>query len=92
MLSQGASQSWRQLVETEQYSAERDTIYPTTADADEALRGITNTLSRAPGAGQVVDNTPVWAVAVKATRATPAVVIYYMWDDDAVTLVSMIEA
>jgi hypothetical protein len=83
------SASHRSIIETDRFVREKQAIEPNAQLLDAALRGATWTLARNPQSGQPTVAPTVWAIPTNAMLGVPALVIYYCFDDDTVTLLSV---
>lgn len=83
----------RTIIESAQFKRERDAILPNIARWDEVMRGVTWALCREPGkAGRVTGVDGVFALPTEPWPGAPGVVIYYTFNEDTVTLHSVILA
>ena len=79
----------RSIIETDRFIREKLAIEPDVSRLDAALLGVTWTLARSPESGQKTIAPTVWAMPTNAMLSVPALVIYYSFDDDTVTLLSV---
>ena len=78
----------RTLIESKQFERERDALgLPQVMDT--ILEDITTTISRAPEIGAETQQPGVSAVPIAPTPSTPALILYYAYNDDEVALLSL---
>ncbi len=82
---------YRTICESQRFEGERDALgLPELMD--EVLKDITEALSRRPMMGQLTRQPGILAVAIDSTPMTPALVLYYGYNEHEVILLSLREA
>ena len=80
----------RTVIRDPRFEAELAAIQPNARLADQAVCGLEDVLSRTPRRGAPIGPVPLWATPVYTLG--PNLLVYYEFDDDTVTLVSIVEA
>lgn len=78
---------FRDLVHCDLFTRQCAEILPDARRLDEALRWITNQIASFPERGRRLGESPIWTALSRAT--TPAVLIYYQFNDDYVYLLAI---
>lgn len=82
----------RTIVESNRYSAEKAKIEPDARCLDDALDGVTFVICRHPEFGAETDALGVMAATTASLLGVPALVLYYRYTDNEVTLLSVVRA
>ena len=80
----------RTVIREHQFERELAAIEPNAHLADQAVCGLEDVLSRRPTRGVPIGQEPMWATPIYSLG--PDLLVYYEFDDDTVTLISVIEA
>ncbi len=80
----------RTVIREHRFEEELAAIEPNARLADQAACGLEDVLSRRPTRGVPLGPDPLWATPIYTLG--PNLLVYYEFDDDTVTLISIIEA
>ena len=83
-------EKYRTVIRDHRFEQELAALVPNAALADQAICGLEIVLSRTPRRGVPIGPEPLWATPVYTLG--PDLLVYYEFDDDTVTLLSVIEA
>lgn len=81
---------FRTVIRDDRFQRELDKIEPRTRLADEAIEGLEWILARDPERGVPIGPEPVRAIPIYTLG--PDLLVYYVFDESSVTLLSVIEA
>jgi hypothetical protein len=80
----------RTIIESDRFEREKAEIEPDAAKLDGALEGVTIAVARQPDqVGKSTASRHVWAVTTHALLGVPALIVYYLFDENSVTLLSV---
>lgn len=80
----------REIIESTRFQRHRDELMPDIRQWDEIFRGVDWALQRDPGGvGQQTDVPGVLAIPIMLPAGEPDLVVYYAFNDDAVTLMDV---
>lgn len=79
----------RTVVESKAFGAEKLDLESDVRRLDEALEAVCWRLSIDPGSGRLTNSPPVWITLTYGMAGSPPLAIYYMFDEETVTLLSI---
>lgn len=80
---------YRTIVESDRYQSEREELSKDVQRWDEMIEGLLAAVSRSPEIGHRTNDPRVWAIASVPWPGAAEVVLYYTFDDEQVTLLSV---